>query len=155
MAEQSSPISISRANLGHLDMLAPLFDGYRQFYRQASDPAAALNFLKARIEDNSCVIFIATDEDGSGAGFVLLYQTWDSVDLETYWILHDLFIDPDCRTRGTGGLLMKTAEDFGRSVGASRMDLGTEVTNLTAQRLYESRGWQQDHEFFHYSLALD
>jgi GNAT superfamily N-acetyltransferase len=147
-------ISITRASLEHLDILTPLFDGYRQFYLQPGNPQAARQYLKARIEDNSCVIFVAVDENGSGVGMVLLYQTWDSVDLETYWILHDLFVSPDSRTQGTGTALMQAAAAFGRSVGASRLDLGTGVANTTAQSLYESLGWQRDEEFYRYSLVL-
>ena len=154
MAEQPTGLSIIRADLGHLDILTPLFDGYRQFYKQPSDPDAARKYLKSRIEANACVIFVAVDEDGAGIGFVLLYPTWDSVELQTYWILHDLFVGPGCRTRGTGSALMKTAEQFGRSVGAFRLDLGTGVNNTIAQRLYESLGWERDTEFFSYSLDL-
>ena len=154
MAQQTSACSIIRADLGHLDVLTSLFDGYRQFYRQKSDPIAAREYLKARIETHSCVIFVAVDKDGAGLGFVLLYPTWDSVDLKAYWILHDLFVDPDSRTRGTGSALMKVAEKFGRGVGASRLDLGTGVNNTTAQGLYETLGWEQDREFFRYSRDL-
>lgn len=155
MADQATDISIIRASVGHLDILTPLFDGYRQFYQQASDQEAARQYLRARIEANSCVIFIAVDENGAGCGFVLLYPTWDSVDLRTYWILHDLFVESNCRTRGTGSALMNAAAEFGRSVGASRLDLGTGVNNTTAQRLYESLGWKRDTEFFGYSLDLE
>ena len=154
MAQQTAAFSIIRADLGHLDVLTPLFDGYRQFYRQNSDPTAARKYLKARIEAHSCVIFIAVDGDGAGLGFVLLYPSWDSVDLKSYWILHDLFVDPDSRKQGAGSALMKVAEEFGRGVGASRLGLGTGVNNTTAQSLYESRGWERDTEFFRYSLDL-
>ena len=154
MAQQTSVFSIIRADLGHLDAVTPLFDGYRQFYRQKSDPIAAREYLKARIESHSCVIFVAVDEEGAALGFVLLYPSWDSVELKSYWILHDLFVDPDCRTQGAGSALMKVAEEFGRGVGASRLDLGTGVNNTTAQSLYEALGWQRDTEFFHYSMDL-
>jgi GNAT superfamily N-acetyltransferase len=154
MAEPESGFTIVRADLGHLDTLTPLFDGYRQFYKQPSDLAAAREYLKSRIEANACVIFLALAEDGAGLGFVLLYPTWDSVDLATYWILHDLFVDIDCRQRGAGTALMKTAASFGRSVGASRLDLGTGINNKTAQSLYESLGWKRDQEFYSYSLTL-
>ena len=154
MPGEQSAITIIRADLGHLDMLTPLFDGYRVFYKQPSDPSAAREYLKSRIEANDCVIFAAINGAGDGLGFVLLYQTWDSVDLETYWILHDLFVDPGCRKCGAGTTLMNTAAEFGRSVGASRLDLGTGVNNTTAQGLYESLGWKRDIEFFSYSLDL-
>lgn len=155
VTEQTNTFSIIRADLEHLDILAPLFDSYRQFYRQPSDPVAAREYLTARIRANSCVIFIAVDGNDAGIGFVLLYPSWDSVELQSYWILHDLFVAPDCREQGAGRVLMNVAAEFGRGVGAFRLDLGTGVNNTTAQRLYESLGWERDTEFFHYSMYLD
>ena len=47
------------ATLNDLDPLANLFDLYRQFYRQASDPEGARRFLAARISNSESVIFLA------------------------------------------------------------------------------------------------
>jgi len=41
--------------------LVPLFDGYRQFYRQASEPDRIRRFLLDRFEHNQSVIFIAVE----------------------------------------------------------------------------------------------
>ena len=43
-------IAIRQAVLADLDVVAGLFDGYRQFYDQVSDLVAARNFLQARFE---------------------------------------------------------------------------------------------------------
>jgi len=40
---------IKRATMSDLDDVAPLFDGYRQFYGQRSDLAAARAFLGERL----------------------------------------------------------------------------------------------------------
>jgi ribosomal protein S18 acetylase RimI-like enzyme len=37
--------------------------------------------------------------------------------------------------------------------GAVRLEVATAITNVSAQRLYESLGWQRD-EFYQYGLSL-
>ncbi|MEJ6792389.1 MAG: hypothetical protein QNK89_06585 [Lacinutrix sp.] len=41
---------IIRTEIRHLKDLLPLFDDYRVFYKQTSDPEAAKQFLKVRLE---------------------------------------------------------------------------------------------------------
>ena len=59
-------IAIVRATIEDIPQVAPLFDGYRQFYKQVPDLEGARRFLIARFEENSSVIFLAlrTDEKG-------------------------------------------------------------------------------------------
>ncbi|HEU4587039.1 MAG TPA: GNAT family N-acetyltransferase [Gemmatimonadales bacterium] len=61
-------IEVRRAGVADLDLLVPLFDAYRQFYQQPSDPALARRFLAERIERNESVIFLALAGAGAGAG---------------------------------------------------------------------------------------
>jgi ribosomal protein S18 acetylase RimI-like enzyme len=49
---------------------------------------------------------------------------------------------------------MRAAQDFGRRAGAVRLDLSTARTNVRAQALYESLGWQRDEVFLVYNLPL-
>ena len=50
---------IHQATLSDLDLLVPLFDGYRLFYRQQSDLIGARQFLHDRITAKESVVFIA------------------------------------------------------------------------------------------------
>ena len=43
------PFEIRRATFHDLDVLVPLFDGYRRFYGKPSDEAGARDFLTARL----------------------------------------------------------------------------------------------------------
>ena len=54
-------LTVRQAVLADLDALVPLFDGYRQFYGQTSDEAAARAFLRARFEHGESFVFIALD----------------------------------------------------------------------------------------------
>jgi ribosomal protein S18 acetylase RimI-like enzyme len=138
-----------RAGLDDLEALVPLFDGYRQFYKQPPDPIGARAFLAERIKRNESVIFLAVI-DAVIVGFTQLYPSFSSVSLQRLWVLNDLFIAPAGRRSGAGRALLDRAERWARETGAKGLTLSTEVTNLTAQRLYESAGWTKDAEFLHY-----
>ena len=56
--------------------------------------------------------------------------------------------------RGAGAALLEAAADYGRRVGAIRLVLSTELTNATAQSLYEKMGWKRNTEFCTYQLGL-
>ena len=104
---------VDRATLDDLDALAPLFDGYRQFYEQPSDIQRAHDWLKARIGQNESVVLLAR-HDGAAAGFVQLYPMYSSVRTARTWILNDLFIAPEFRRHGTARALLDAATQFAR-----------------------------------------
>ena len=138
-----------RAELDDLDAVVPLFDGYRRFYEQAPDLAAARAFLADRIKRDESVIFLAV-LDGTIVGFTQLYPLFSSVSMKRLWLLNDLFVTPEARGTGAGRALLERAERHAKETGAKGLTLTTHNTNLTAQRLYEACGWTKDAEFFHY-----
>lgn len=138
---------------GDLPLLVPLFDAYRQFYRQPPDPARAERFLRERLERSESVIFLALEE-GEAAGFVQLYPSFWSVAACRSWILNDLYVAPGFRGSGVGRALLERARAHAEGTGAGGMSLATQRDNRTAQRLYEALGWLRDEEFFHYELEL-
>jgi ribosomal protein S18 acetylase RimI-like enzyme len=146
-------MDIRRAEPGDLPRLVPLFDAYRQFYRQPSDPGRAERFLRERLERGESVIFLALD-GGESAGFVQLYASFWSVAACRSWILNDLYVVPHFRGGGVGRALLERARAHAEATGAGGLSLATQRDNLTAQRLYESLGWMRDEEFFHYELGL-
>ena len=138
-----------RAGLDDLEAIVPLFDGYRQFYRQPTDPIGARAFLAERIKRDESVIFLAIVE-GAAVGFTQLYPLFSSVSMKRVWVLNDLFVAPSGRQAGAGRALLDRAERWARETGAKGLTLSTEITNVIAQRLYESAGWTKDDEFVHY-----
>ena len=145
-------IRIVRAGRKELDDLVPLFDGYRQFYGQPSDVAAARAFLDDRIERDESVIFVAYATPDGPVGFTQLYRSFSSVSLKALWILNDLFVRTDIRRSGVGRALLERARQHAADTGAKGLILSTAVTNRPAQTLYESCGWKRDDEFLHYHL---
>jgi GNAT superfamily N-acetyltransferase len=142
------------ASIRDLDALVPLFDSYRQFYRQASDPARARAFLAERFAHLESVILLACDERGAGLGFVQLYPLFSSVGTLRIYLLNDLYVAPAARRIGVASALLKAAAEHARALGAGRLWLQTALDNAPAQALYESLGWQRDGEFCDYGLKL-
>jgi GNAT superfamily N-acetyltransferase len=146
-------IDIRQATAADLDLLVPLFDAYRQFYCQPHEPERARCFLLDRFSNNQSVIFLAF-ADSAAVGFTQLYPSFSSGAMARIFILNDLFVVPEARRCGAGSALLHAAAEYGRRVGAVRLVLSTEVTNTTAQSLYETTGWKRDIVFCVYQLTL-
>jgi GNAT superfamily N-acetyltransferase len=147
-------IQALRADASHIEKIAPLFDAYRGFYGQPSNLAQSRAFIAERIARDESVIFYAEDASGETLGFVQMFPTFSSIDAHRTWLLGDLFTAPAARGKGVGGLLMNTARDFARLMGARGMTLETATDNVTAQRLYESLGYVRDPGYYTYCLDL-
>jgi GNAT superfamily N-acetyltransferase len=147
-------IEVRQATVFDLDLLVPLFDAYRQFYRKPSDAGLARSFLMERFQHSESVIFLAMRQDGSAAGFTQLFPSFSSASAARILILNDLFVSPQARRQKVGSLLLAAAARYGREVGAARLALSTEISNTTAQALYEGEGWVRQEEFYSYDLAL-
>jgi GNAT superfamily N-acetyltransferase len=141
-------MEIIQAEAIHSGDAAYLFDQYRQFYKQKSDLEAALKFLEERIRKGESIVFLAYLNDRP-VGFMQLYPTFSSVGLQRVWVLNDLFVEEDYRSRGIASALLDTATDFGKRTNAKYLMLQTSVTNLLAQHLYESKGWIRDADLFY------
>jgi GNAT superfamily N-acetyltransferase len=146
-------ITIRQTVLADLDVVAGLFDGYRQFYDQVSDLVGARNFLRARVEHGQSVILLA-ESRGQAVGFTQLYPSFSSVSMARVYVLNDLYVAPSARRMGVGERLLKAASDHAVQMGAVRLSLNTDVKNVPAQALYESMGWARDQKFYAYHLAL-
>jgi GNAT superfamily N-acetyltransferase len=146
-------LSVRQATIADLDSVVPLFDAYRRFYRASGDLEGARRFLWERFAHNQSVIFVAFDGEAA-IGFTQLYPSFSSVSMARIFILNDLFVSPEARTRGAGAALLSAAAEFGRRAGALRLALSTELTNTTAQAVYEHNGWKRDTVFCSYQLTL-
>lgn len=147
-------LHIRQATVADTDVVAPLFDAYRQFYDQTPDAALAYAFIRERLAKGESVILLAQDVSSTPLGFCQLYPSFCSVEAKPIYLLYDLFVAMQARRSGTGTALLKAAEDLSRAHGKARMDLTTARTNTGAQAAYESLGWVRDDVFFAYSKAL-
>ena len=87
MDTRANTIAIVKATIEDVPLIVPLFDGYRQFYKQPSDLEGARRFLTTRFEENSSVIFLAlrTNEMDKvqACGFMQLYPSIGPVTFES------------------------------------------------------------------------
>ncbi len=148
-------IQVRSASMADIDELTRLFDQYRVFYERSSDIALARSFLTERIEKNQSQIFIAGISDDRCCGFTQLFRSFSSVSAKPLWILNDLYVERTARKKGVGRLLMNKAREFAVETASKGILLETAKTNLNAQALYESLGYEKNTDFFGYSLNLE
>lgn len=146
-------ITIRQATARDIDLVAPLFDAYRQFYGQVANVDLARNFLSERFVNSESIVLVAAS-DAAIVGFTQLYPSFSSTRVSRIYILNDLYVAPEHRRSGIGRLLLTGAATFARETGAVRLSLSTAHSNVPAQRLYESLGWVLDEKFRTYSLAV-
>ncbi|MBD3106991.1 GNAT family N-acetyltransferase [Bacillus sp. AGMB 02131] len=142
-------MQILQATLQHLQEVALLFDQYRQFYNQPRDLEAAAAFLSARIEKNESIIFFAKIDEQT-AGFIQLYPTFSSVNMQKAFILNDLYVEECFRGHGVGKALIEKCYSVCEQEQARYITLQTAPDNEMAKRLYEKMGMEINREFISY-----
>ena len=135
--------TIRRASPADLDALVPLFDAYRVFYAQPSDPVRARDFLEARLAKNESTVLVA-ERGPSAIGFTQLYPIFSSVRTARTWLLNDLFVAEGARRGGVARALLDAAAAFARAQGAAGLVLETTRDNAPARALYRAAGWHED-----------
>ena len=146
-------MKIIHADISHLGTLVPLFDAYRQFYKQPSDLAAARAYLQARLQNHEAQVYLAT-RDATVLGFALCYRTFSSVAMKPLVVLNDLFTIPEARGTGVATALLEVCRVYALESGAGILRLRTAQDNVTAQRVYEKFGFIRDLIYYTYNLKL-
>jgi ribosomal protein S18 acetylase RimI-like enzyme len=148
--------TILSAGISHLDDLVPLFDAYRVFYGQPSEPGPCRSFLAERLTGRESVVYLALDEDTQQPlGFVQLYPLFSSVSVQRLWIVNDLFVQPGARKRGVAAGLLERCHTLARETGAKGLQLETATDNHAAQRLYERTGFTRIDAIFYFLKTGD
>lgn len=148
--------SIEPASPADVDAIAPLFDAYREFYKQTSDLPKARAFLGERLRQGESYVFVARELSPNRApiAFMQLYPLFSSTQMRRAWVLNDLYVTPVWRRRGVARALLLKARDFARASDAAELFLETAKDNQAAQALYEELGWEQEAVFVKYNLSL-
>lgn len=152
--KMNQSILIERAKMSDLTEISILFDAYRVFYEQSSDIDLANQFIKDRFDNDESIIFYAKNTAGDYLGFVQLYPSFSSVSAQRLWILNDLFVSEKARGNGVGKKLLNKAKRFAIGTNAKGIALETDITNISAQGLYESLGYIKNTEHFYYFLPV-
>ena len=146
--------SIRKASQQDLAQLSQLFDEYRTFYHKTSDFSAAQQFLSERLENNDSEIFVA--EDGSQlVGFTQLYPLFSSTRMKRYWLLNDLYVNPNFRGKGFSKALIERAKQLCRESDSCGMYLETGKDNQIGNQLYPGAGFKKYDEVNFYEWEID
>ncbi|MEO8367504.1 MAG: GNAT family N-acetyltransferase [Pseudoxanthomonas sp.] len=145
--------TIRRATVDDVHAIARLFDHYRMFYQQPSDPALAQRFIGERLQRDESVIFLAEVAD-KVVGFTQLFPSFSSVRAGRAFVLNDLYVDIAARRLGVARALIHAATDFARADGAIRLELETDPDNRSAQALYRHMGWEPYEGTLRFRLSL-
>ena len=105
-------MNIRRSSIDDIPQLATLFDAYRVFYEKSSDVEQAIIFLSERIQKNESVIFVAENEEKQLTGFVQLYPLFSSTRMKRFWLLNDLFVAPEQRSKGISVALIDAVKEL-------------------------------------------
>ena len=145
--------NIRKASQEDLVQLSQLFDEYRMFYHKTSDLSGAQQFLSERIEKNDSEIFVAEDE-GELVGFVQLYPLFSSTRMKRYWLLNDLYINPNSRGKGFSKALIDEAKELCTTSNSCGMYLETSKENMIGNQLYPSAGFKKYDEVNFYEWEV-
>ena len=146
-------LKIIKAKEKHIEDVSILFDLYRQFYKYKKDLKNSKNYIYNRIINEESIIFICT-QDEKIIGFVQLYETFDSLNLDKKLILYDLYVLEGYRKLGIGKKLMNRSKVFAMRNNFSRIELSTSIDNYNAQKLYESLDYIRDKEYYDYGYEV-
>ena len=146
--------NIRRADVRDIGAMLPLFLAYHRFYDVQSEAIDCQRYLADRLARNESIIFIA-ERSGVMVGFTQLYPTFSSLTMKPVLVLYDLFVDADARGHGIAEQLMARAEQFARQTGACEIVLQTAHSNVSAQALYEKRGYQRENAFYTYYKTVN
>ena len=117
--------AIERATVRDAEEIGHLFDLYRRFYGQPTDRAAAIAFLRDRLERDESVVFVARNDARGTIGFAQLYPLFCSVALKRQWLLYDLYVLPEARRTGVARGLLERCRELGIQTGSRALSLET------------------------------
>jgi GNAT superfamily N-acetyltransferase len=130
-----------------------LFDRYRVHYGQSADRDRSEAWLIDATTTGPMRAFLAR-VDGVAAGICLIAICPASLTLGEFWMVRDLFVDPEWRGTGVARALLDAVSAAARERGALRLTVQTEEDNATALRLYERYGFRPTTGLRHLTLPL-
>ena len=146
-------IKIIKAKKENFKEVGLLFNLYRQFYKYKSEIKESTRYIKERISKKESTIFLCY-YDKEPAGFVQLYETFDSLNINKKLILYDLYVKKEFRQKGIAKSLMNIAKKFGKKNKIKLIELSTAITNKKARSLYKSLKYKRDKIYYNYYLEL-
>ncbi len=137
-------------------MVYELFDKYRIFYGKESDLKSCRNFINERLHQADSLIYIVIFQ-GRAVGFTQLYPKFSSAQMTKNWIINDLYVIEQFRSKGVGTKLLRKGFEIAKLKGGKTVYISTQKTNVAAQKLYEYIGFKSvknNNDFLDYFFDL-
>lgn len=130
------PTTIRAIQQGDEGRWRELWQQYNEFYKRTI-PEEVTAATIARCLDEKVRMYSAVAVDGDKiVGFVNWYPHVSTSSVQEIVYLHDLFVDPSIRNKGTGRQLIEHVYEHARSIPASSVYWHTQFFNHRAQLLY-------------------
>lgn len=130
-----------------------LFDQYRVHYGQPADRRRSEAWLTAATTSGPMRAFVAR-VDRAPAGICLVAICPASLRLGEFWMVRDLYVEPQWRRTGVALALLDAVRAAATERGALRLTVQTEDDNQAALRLYERCGYRPTAGIQNLSLPL-
>ena len=141
---------IFKAEQWNLSVLLPLFEEYRLSHGMSENPDRTLTFLNNRIRFSESIFFLAMDEQ-KAVGFIQLYPRLSSLQLQRYWQLTDIFVQPHQKKEQIYTALIEKAKEF---VSFTQSNILTVEQNEQQKELLEMEGFKLNPEKMVFELQL-
>lgn len=148
-------MGIRRATKGDIEVILPMVAAICEFHRGLD--AARYDYLPdvveryrrwlpGRVSDASGVVLVSEGEQKELTGFLVgeveenipIYRT------DRFGFVHDVWVEPDRRSRGVGRALVEGAVKAFEAMGVRQIRLETAAGNESARRLFASCGFRVD-----------
>ncbi|MGL1930391.1 MAG: GNAT family N-acetyltransferase [Desulfotalea sp.] len=146
---------VQKLSEGYLAQFVDLVDQYREFCGFNKSPKKTKEFFQNLLTNNEANTFIAINAEDEVMGFVNLYPSYSTLALRKIWILNDLGVSAKFRRMGVAQALIAEVIGFAKTSGAIRIELKTEITNRSAQKLYSEIGFAIDNDNIYYKVPLE
>jgi ribosomal protein S18 acetylase RimI-like enzyme len=149
----SYELIVRQATIKDLPKIVPIFDSYREYFKQQKNPLKVESFLFEKFVHLESVIFIA-EQESEVIGFAQLYPIFSSLSLERVCLLNDFYISEEYRNNGIGKQLFAKVKEFTLLTKSKGIELSVEHTNRKAWQFWEKQGFRIDDEFRFYFYKL-
>ena len=85
----------------------------------------------------------AAEEDGKVVGMATAQLVISTAEGGPSLLIEDLVVLPSHQGKGIGGSLLTALAEWGAGMGADRMQLLADRTNISALDFYRKKGWQE------------
>ncbi|MDA1189786.1 MAG: GNAT family N-acetyltransferase [Chloroflexi bacterium] len=113
--------------------------------------------LKRFVKDPRFVAFLAVSPQGRSAGFAEVALRSDYVegcDTSPVAFLEGIYVRPEFRRRGVARLLVKAAEDWGRSKGCTEFASDALLDNTVSHQMHRRLGFEETDRVVYFKKNL-